>query len=79
MHRANAELDLISTGKSFIPWHSHEKEDKLFVVRKGELQVQLRDRTVTLGPGEEYIVPRGVEHQTVANDEAEIHIYDAVH
>ena len=47
-------------------WHSHADTDDLFLVLDGELDIELRDRTVKLGPGELFIVPRGVEHRPVA-------------
>lgn len=47
-------------------WHKHDDTDDFFLVLKGVLDIELRDRTVTLGPGELYVVPRGVEHRPVA-------------
>jgi mannose-6-phosphate isomerase-like protein (cupin superfamily) len=47
-------------------WHKHDDSDDFFLVLKGELDIELRDRTVTLKPGEIYIVPKGVEHRTAA-------------
>ena len=47
-------------------WHSHEDTDDLFLVLDGELDIELRDRTVTLGPGELFVVSRGVEHRPCA-------------
>lgn len=47
-------------------WHSHEDTDDLFLVLDGELDIELRDRTITLGPGELFVVPKGVEHRPVA-------------
>ena len=47
-------------------WHKHDDTDDLFLVLDGELDIELRDRTVTLGPGELFVVPRGVEHRPVA-------------
>ncbi len=47
-------------------WHSHENTDDTFLVLDGELDIELRDRTVTLGPGELFVVPAGVEHRPVA-------------
>ncbi|NYT40918.1 cupin domain-containing protein [Sphingomonas sp. R-74633] len=47
-------------------WHSHDDTDDFFLVIDGVLDIELRDRTVTLGPGELYVVPRGVEHRPVA-------------
>ncbi len=53
-------------------WHAHADTDDFFLVLKGRLTVRLRDRTVTLGPGELLVVPRGVEHQPVAEEETEL-------
>jgi mannose-6-phosphate isomerase-like protein (cupin superfamily) len=50
-------------------WHKHDDTDDFFLILKGHLDIQMRDRTVTLGPGEMFVVPRGVEHRPVARDE----------
>jgi mannose-6-phosphate isomerase-like protein (cupin superfamily) len=50
-------------------WHKHDETDDFFLVLKGELDIQLRGRTVTLRPGELFIVPKGVEHRPVAREE----------
>ncbi len=47
-------------------WHSHSDTDDFFLVLSGELDIELRERTVTLGPGELFIVPREAEHRPVA-------------
>jgi mannose-6-phosphate isomerase-like protein (cupin superfamily) len=47
------------------PWHSHESEDEMFLVLEGTLDIHLREGQVSVGPGEFYIVPRGVEHRVV--------------
>ena len=47
-------------------WHSHPDTDDFFLVLDGELDIELRDRTVTLGPGEMFVVPTGVEHRPCA-------------
>ena len=47
-------------------WHSHPDTDDFFLVLDGELDIELRDRTVTLSPGELFVVPKGVEHRPVA-------------
>jgi mannose-6-phosphate isomerase-like protein (cupin superfamily) len=47
-------------------WHKHDETDDFFLVLDGILDIELRDRTVTLGPGELFVVPRGVEHRPVA-------------
>jgi mannose-6-phosphate isomerase-like protein (cupin superfamily) len=53
-------------------WHTHDDTDDFFLVLDGRLEVRLRDRTVVLGPGELFVVPRGVEHQTYAAQEASL-------
>ena len=45
-------------------WHTHHDTDEAFIVLDGEMQIEFRDGSVTLGPGEMYVVPRGVEHIT---------------
>ena len=50
-------------------WHKHDETDDLFLVLRGELTIELRDRSVTLRAGELFVVPRGVEHRPVANEE----------
>lgn len=53
-------------------WHKHDETDDFFLVLKGTLDIELRDRVITLGPGEMYIVPRGIEHRPVAREEAHV-------
>ena len=53
-------------------WHHHEQEDELFLVSKGTLQMQFRDRTETIREGEFVIVPRGVEHCPLAEEEVHL-------
>ncbi|MBY8879362.1 cupin domain-containing protein [Actinacidiphila acidipaludis] len=53
-------------------WHRHEDTDELFLVVSGRLTVQLRDGDVVLGPGELYVVPRGVEHCPRADEETAV-------
>jgi mannose-6-phosphate isomerase-like protein (cupin superfamily) len=57
-------------------WHHHEVEDELFLVVKGAMTIQLRDRDVHLGEGEFFIVPRGVEHRPVAAEEAHVLLFE---
>ena len=53
-------------------WHHHEREDELFLVLRGRLRMRFRDREEVIGPGEFIVVPRGVEHMPVADEETEI-------
>ena len=54
-------------------WHSHSDTDDFFLVLKGNLTIKLRDGDVHLGPGELFVVPRGVEHCPVAKEE--VHVF----
>lgn len=65
------ELKVIKVMGQF-PWHHHENEDELFLVWKGNFRVEFRDHVVSMGPGDCVVVPRGTEHRTCADDEAEI-------
>lgn len=53
-------------------WHQHEAEDELFLVVKGRLLIKLRERDISLEEGEFVIIPRGVEHLPIAEEEAEV-------
>jgi mannose-6-phosphate isomerase-like protein (cupin superfamily) len=53
-------------------WHRHDDTDDFFLVLSGVLTIRLRDRTLRLGPGELFVVPRGIEHQPFAEEEAQL-------
>lgn len=53
-------------------WHKHDTEDELFLVTKGKLVIKLRDKDISLHPGEFVIIPKGVEHMPVADQEAHV-------
>ena len=57
-------------------WHHHDNEDELFLVIKGQLKMEFRDKTVVINPGEFIIVPRQVEHKPVAEEEVEILLFE---
>lgn len=69
------EVKLVKFQGAFV-WHHHEREDELFLGVRGRFRVEFRDRAVELGPGEFIIVPHGVEHRTVADEEAEILVFE---
>ncbi|MDX1444015.1 MAG: cupin domain-containing protein [Gammaproteobacteria bacterium] len=70
---SNGQLVKLAKGKGDLVWHSHANEDELFLVFKGKLRLEFRDgEPVELGPGEMCIVPKGVEHRPVAEEETEI-------
>lgn len=58
------------------PWHHHEDADELFMVWRGKFRVEFRDKIVELAPGQMVVVPRGVEHRTAADEEAEVLIFE---
>jgi mannose-6-phosphate isomerase-like protein (cupin superfamily) len=57
-------------------WHHHEHEDELFLVIKGTLKIEYRDRTEIINEGEFIIVPRGVEHKPVAEEEVHVMLFE---
>jgi mannose-6-phosphate isomerase-like protein (cupin superfamily) len=62
------EVKVVRIKGDFV-WHTHEDTDELFLVVDGELTIRLRDRDVVLGPGQLFVVPRGVEHCPRADEE----------
>lgn len=58
------------------PWHSHADAEEMFLVWRGRFRVEFRDRVETLEPGQFIVVPRGVEHRTAADEEAEVMIFE---
>jgi mannose-6-phosphate isomerase-like protein (cupin superfamily) len=69
------EVKLVKFAGTFL-WHHHEREDELFLGVRGRFKVEFRDRTIEVGPGEFVIVPHGVEHRTVAENEAEVLLFE---
>ena len=69
------EVKLVKVKGEF-PWHHHETADEMFMVWRGRFRLEFRDRVVELGPGEFVVVPRGVEHRPVADEEAEILLFE---
>lgn len=57
-------------------WHRHDREDELFLVVKGSLRIEFRDRAVTLGEGEMLAVPAGVEHRSIAEGETHVLLFE---
>ncbi|HSC77850.1 MAG TPA: cupin domain-containing protein [Candidatus Acidoferrales bacterium] len=57
-------------------WHHHENEDEMFLVVHGRLRMKLRDREIALNPGEFVIIPRGVEHLPVADEEVHVVLFE---
>ncbi len=70
--RYNDDKVMVAKVRGEFVWHSHQDTDDFFLVLDGRLTIQLRDRDVELGPGELFVVPRGVEHCPRADPEAHI-------
>ena len=65
------DLMVVKVKGEFV-WHKHDDTDDFFLVLQGRMRVQLRGEEVSLGPGEIFVVPRGVEHRPVAEEEAHV-------
>lgn len=57
-------------------WHRHAAEDEMFLVHRGRFRMEFRDRVVDVGVGEFVVVPRGVEHRPVADEEVEVLLFE---
>ncbi len=71
--RVIAEIDdcyvKVAKVRGSLAWHSHDDEDELFHVLSGSLRIEMDERTVLLGPGDVFVVPKGVRHNPVADEE----------
>jgi len=72
----NGQLVKLDELKGEFIWHHHEHEDEMFLVVKGRFRMEFRDRQVWLEEGEFIVVPRGVEHRPVADEEAWIMLFE---
>src|SRR5215470_7146815 len=72
----NGQYIKLGKFKGPFEWHHHEHEDEMFLVHRGSFRMELRDRVVILGPGDLIVIPRGVEHRPVADDEAEVVMFE---
>ena len=57
-------------------WHKHDHEDEMFLVVRGKLKMEFRDKTVEVSPGEFIIVPRGIEHKPGADEEVHLLLFE---
>ncbi|MGE0771233.1 MAG: cupin domain-containing protein [Cyclobacteriaceae bacterium] len=69
---ANGQLIKVAKGIGELNWHKHDDQDELFLLYKGHLTIQLRDRNIELYEDEMFIVPRGVEHCPKAHGDVEL-------
>lgn len=72
----NGQQILLAKLKGEFVFHKHDNEDELFLVIKGQLKIELRDKMVTLNEGEFYIVPKGVEHKPIAKEEVHVLLFE---
>ncbi|MEJ8756143.1 cupin domain-containing protein [Pontibacter sp. H259] len=72
----NGQQVKLAKFKGEFEWHHHEHEDEFFMVVSGSFEMHLRDKVITLNPGEFIVIPRGVEHKPVAPIEAEVLLFE---
>jgi mannose-6-phosphate isomerase-like protein (cupin superfamily) len=72
----NGQQVLLAKLKGEFLFHKHEHEDELFMVMKGSLDIELKDKTITLNEGEFYIVPKGIEHKPIAKEEVHLLLFE---
>lgn len=74
----NGQQVKIAKLKGEFIWHSHQEEDEMFYIIKGSLKIELRDKIVELKENEFFIVPRGVEHKPIAEEEVEVMLFEPI-
>ena len=72
----NGQQILLAKIKGEFIWHAHEHEDELFMIIKGSLMIEFRDKKIELNEGEIYIIPRGVEHKPIAQEEVHVLLFE---
>ncbi len=77
--QVNDQYVKVAKLKGQLAWHSHQDEDELFQVIRGRLVIELGEgRDVVLGPGEFFVVPRGIRHNPVADEECWVVLIEAI-
>ncbi|MEI6408951.1 MAG: cupin domain-containing protein [Bacteroidota bacterium] len=71
----NQHVKLVKFQGEFV-WHKHDHEDEMFYVLEGRFNMEFRDKTIELNQGEFLIVPRGVEHRPVAEQEVSVMLFE---
>lgn len=72
----NGQLVKLAKFKGEFVWHHHEHEDELFLVVEGTLKIAFRDKTITVNKGEFIIVPKGIEHKPIAEEEVQVMLFE---
>ena len=76
IEKLNGQQIILAKLKGEFVFHKHDYEDELFMVIKGQLILELKDKTVVVNPGEFYTVPRGVEHKPTAKEETHLLLFE---
>jgi mannose-6-phosphate isomerase-like protein (cupin superfamily) len=74
----NGQHIKIFKAKGEFDWHKHDNEDELFFIWKGTLDIEFRNKTITLNEGEMLIIPKGTEHKPVAKEEVHVILFESV-
>lgn len=72
----DTHLAKIAKLKGTFTWHQHDHEDELFLVIKGQLVIELEDQKLTLDPGELVVIPAGVMHNPIADEECHVLVFE---
>ncbi len=72
----NGQQILLAKLKGEFLFHTHDNEDELFMVQKGSLVIEMKDKTVTINEGEFYVVPKGVAHKPIAKEEVHVVLFE---
>lgn len=72
----NGQLVKLAKLKGEFIWHSHQDEDEMFLIIKGKLKIEFRDRLVELEENEFFIIPKGVEHKPIAEEEVQVMLFE---
>ena len=76
IEQLNGQQIILAKLKGEFVFHKHDDQDELFMVIKGQLLLELEDKTVVVNPGEFYTVPRGVEHKPTAREETHLLLFE---
>lgn len=76
--RVNDQYVKVAKVKGQLVWHKHDHEDEMFLVVYGHLKIELKDRTVELGPGDFYVIPKDTLHNPVAEEECGLVLIETV-
>ncbi|MBD79586.1 MAG: mannose-6-phosphate isomerase [Crocinitomicaceae bacterium] len=72
----NSQYVKLAKLKGEFVWHKHDDEDEMFLVIEGHLEILLRDKTIVLEAGEFVVIPKGVEHKPLANEEVKVLLFE---